>query len=651
MSEPFPETPRILIVDDRPQNLQLLETMLGDQGCQVCTVSSGELALQAVRQAPPQLILLDILMPGLDGYEVCARLKAEPGLRDIPVLFLSGLSAAGDRVRAFQAGGVDFIAKPFQLEEVKARVRNHLELARQRRALQAANEQLQAELAGHRRTQAALRAAEERFRGISEHAHDAICLIEPAGKIVWCNDQAVRLSGHARAQLLAADSFAVFVAPESLATVGAHFRQFQAGAPHVRRLGFDFIRADGQRRTAQTHLAEISDRSGQRLLVVSMLDVTEGLRAEAALREAEALFRTLTESLPLGIYVSAGPEHIAVYVNPAFTRLTGYTLQDLPAMADWWTLAYPQESYRQQTREEWGRRVQRALATRLPIEPLESFVACKDGSQKTFLTGFIPLGAKNCMYGLDLTELKLAESEAQYLRHKQRLVRDLHDGLGGMSANIGMFAARATRETEPAARARLLATLGRLAVESGLEVRALMSTLRAAQRDWGDLVHDLRRYAALVLDPAGFQWELTVTGELPEAGLDSLAALSLARIFREAITNINKHARARWVILKLMFHAEHCQVEIQDDGVGFAPATVPVGQGLRNIRQRVGELGGLLQLQSGPGTRFRSPCRCPCACATPPRFWRSARKLDCRRPPPPQQIPQAWGWRPPQASR
>ncbi len=126
-----------MIVDDIPQNLQLLEGMLRNKGWQVFALPSGEMALQAAAREQPDLILLDVLMPGMDGYEVCTRLKANPQLKDIPVLFLSALNEPWDKTRAFQAGGVDYITKPFQFEDVEARVLVHLRLC-----------QLQAELAG-----------------------------------------------------------------------------------------------------------------------------------------------------------------------------------------------------------------------------------------------------------------------------------------------------------------------------------------------------------------------------------------------------------------------------------------------------------------------------------------------------------------------
>ncbi len=134
---------RILIVDDAPQNLRLLETMLVDQGYQVFALPSGEMALRAAARDNPDLILLDILMPGIDGYEVCTRLKADPQLKHIPVLFLSALNEPWDKIRAFRIGAVDYITKPFQLEEVEARVRCHLELRRQKQELQSSYEKLQ----------------------------------------------------------------------------------------------------------------------------------------------------------------------------------------------------------------------------------------------------------------------------------------------------------------------------------------------------------------------------------------------------------------------------------------------------------------------------------------------------------------------------
>lgn len=129
------EVGQILVVDDAPSTLRLLRKLLAAQGYGVRAANNGELALRAIEFQPPELILLDIRMPGLDGVEVCRRIKENVRLREIPVLFVSALADVEDKMRAFQAGGVDYITKPFLMEEVNARVRAHLELKRQRELL------------------------------------------------------------------------------------------------------------------------------------------------------------------------------------------------------------------------------------------------------------------------------------------------------------------------------------------------------------------------------------------------------------------------------------------------------------------------------------------------------------------------------------
>ena len=123
-----------MIVDDNPANLKLLEDMLRQHGYEVRSFPRGRLALAAAEQEPPDLILLDINMPEMNGYEVCEQLKSSARLAGIPVIFLSALNAIEDKVKGFRSGGVDYISKPFQFEEVQARVETHLKLRRAQQA-------------------------------------------------------------------------------------------------------------------------------------------------------------------------------------------------------------------------------------------------------------------------------------------------------------------------------------------------------------------------------------------------------------------------------------------------------------------------------------------------------------------------------------
>ena len=132
----------ILVVDDTPANLQVLAGMLKDRGYKVRPVPSGKLALLAAQRDPPDLILLDINMPEMNGYEVCEQLKADEMLKGIPVIFISALTEQLDKVKAFAMGGVDYITKPFQMEELHARVETHLKLRRLQIELEEANARL-----------------------------------------------------------------------------------------------------------------------------------------------------------------------------------------------------------------------------------------------------------------------------------------------------------------------------------------------------------------------------------------------------------------------------------------------------------------------------------------------------------------------------
>jgi putative two-component system response regulator len=135
-------TADILVVDDTPANLRLMSEMLARRGFRSRCVADGRLALEAVAATPPDLILLDINMPGMDGYEVCRRLKADDRFKEIPVVFLSALAETEDKLRAFAVGGVDYIGKPFQIEEVNARITTHLKLRQLQRQLEEHNRQL-----------------------------------------------------------------------------------------------------------------------------------------------------------------------------------------------------------------------------------------------------------------------------------------------------------------------------------------------------------------------------------------------------------------------------------------------------------------------------------------------------------------------------
>jgi len=133
----------IMIVDDTPANLTLLQEILQSQGYRVLVFTRGPMALKAAEKNPPDLILLDINMPEMDGFEVCRNLKRNEILKDIPVIFISALNAASEKVKAFHEGGVDFVTKPFHFEEIRARVETHLRLDQMKKDIERHNHYLE----------------------------------------------------------------------------------------------------------------------------------------------------------------------------------------------------------------------------------------------------------------------------------------------------------------------------------------------------------------------------------------------------------------------------------------------------------------------------------------------------------------------------
>jgi two-component system sensor histidine kinase/response regulator len=171
----------ILIVDDTPANLAVVVECLEDRGFRVVIAQDGEEGLRRAELVRPELILLDVVMPRLDGFETCRRLKLLPGTRDIPVIFMTALAETGEKLTGFKAGGVDYVTKPLQVDEVFARVSTHLDLRAMQKKLEAQNAQLQQEILERRQAEAALMELMQGVKNVSNTiAHD---LRAPLGEL------------------------------------------------------------------------------------------------------------------------------------------------------------------------------------------------------------------------------------------------------------------------------------------------------------------------------------------------------------------------------------------------------------------------------------------------------------------------------------
>ena len=186
----------VLIIDDTPENLTLLAEMLKQEGYKVRSATKGSTALRGAQAVPPDVILLDVNMPEMNGYEVCQQLKHSDRTRDIPVIFISALGDVIDKVKAFQVGGVDYITKPFQLAEVQARINTHLTLCRLQQQLQTQNQQLQAEIRDRQQ-------AEAKFAKVFRTSpHPIAITTRTEGRFVDVNPAFLQLTGYTQTEVV-----------------------------------------------------------------------------------------------------------------------------------------------------------------------------------------------------------------------------------------------------------------------------------------------------------------------------------------------------------------------------------------------------------------------------------------------------------------
>ncbi|NER45128.1 MAG: PAS domain S-box protein [Symploca sp. SIO1A3] len=321
----------ILVVDDTPANLNLLTSMLSEHGYKVRLAPNGKLALRSVQSNPPEAILLDILMPEMDGYQVCEKLKTNRKTSNIPVIFLSALHEVSDKVRAFQVGGVDYITKPFQLEEVLTRVENQLKISRLQKQLTQHNALLQQEIKERQQVEEKLRTAlytaassqaslaqAQRIAHIGSWEYHVL-----TDKFTW-SEELFRIFGlEPNRSEPSYTKLLKRIHPDDRSLWQQTAAQMiEEGTS--RELNFRIVQPNGQIRQVEGRGESVVNATGQVIrLLGTVWDITERYQAKLALQASEQKYRNLVETSQDMIW-SVDSQGYYTFVNQAAKQIYGY---------------------------------------------------------------------------------------------------------------------------------------------------------------------------------------------------------------------------------------------------------------------------------------------------------------------------------------
>jgi chemotaxis protein methyltransferase CheR len=284
----------------------LLAELLEKEGYQVRPVAKAQTAIDSALAKPPGLILLDVRMPEMDGFELCRRLKHDRRLLHVPIIFVSALRDIEAKIQGFEAGGVDFISKPYQEQEILARVRTHVQLHRMRQHLEQLVEERTAEIAER----------EARFLSVVENAAETIVVTQDEA-VKYCNPKISELTGYSPEEMLS-QGFDAFIHPGDLEMVMCEYRAKLSGERPTSSYSTRIMTKDGQEKHVFINSALV-EWDGKPATLALLTDITEQELARMELKQSEERFRNLMEQSPLDIVILT-PEGRITEVNTAWIR-------------------------------------------------------------------------------------------------------------------------------------------------------------------------------------------------------------------------------------------------------------------------------------------------------------------------------------------
>jgi PAS domain S-box-containing protein len=645
------EPPAVLIVDDVPANLSVVVESLEGQGFRVLVALDGLEALERAAFSQPDLILLDVKMPGIDGYETCRRLKLNSETSDIPVIFMTSMSASADVIEGLAAGGVDYVTKPIRVDEVVARIGTHLALRALQQQLVTRNIQLQHEISAREKTQKALsdardelearvaqrtgelaranlslnlqiverrgvearlKESEARFRAIVETSPVPLCITSmPEGDILYMNQPMRELFGLDTTQAELGNMIDLYVSPKERGELVCHLRDEGS----LRNAELSFRRPDGTLFWAVAN-ARVATYGDVPAIYVGLYDITARKKADEKLRASEASLANAQRLARLGDWAWDRDSGLTHWSTELYRILGLESLVAKPCYSAYLALVHPDD-------QATVRRALRALLSKGRPFGIDHRITSPDGITRIVrLQAELVDAREGLSWGIvgtvqDITERKRTEEEllasreqlrelSAYLEaireeERRRIALEIHDELGQLLTALKMdVALLKMRVVADAEATRKIDDIRELVEKTIWMVRNVASHLRPAALNFG-IVSALEWLAEDFSRRNGMPCQLVVRGGEPS--LADAHATAVFRIVQESLTNVSRHAGASRVAVTLVSTDLALDLRVSDDGQGFDldSAQGAYSYGLLGMSERARLIGGTLQVDSAPG--------------------------------------------------
>ena len=589
-----PRKGTILVVDDEAANLGILFEHLRNANFRVLVAEDGASALDRVKRSAPDIILLDLMLPDMDGFELCRLLKKKKATQDIPIIFLTVRADTDEKVKAFDLSAVDYITKPFESQEVIARINKHLTIHNQRKKLEAQIVQLQQEIAEHKQQEETNRSLLLLLDTI-----DGECFIkDKEGIYQYINKAFETQFGVKKEEVIGKDDAFIF-GPETTAMLRENDQRIMAAKKPEAVEESAFLQGT-KFVVCLTNKPPIIDNNGNVSGICGVgVDITYQKEIENRLRHSEELYRNLVEQISEVIY-TVNLEGVITYINPAIEPFLGYRPSEVIGQSITHFFV-PEELQRLNSNFQ-------KLSTGVIQGPNEYMALTKSGETRWMRASGYPVMEGDKVLGVrgvitDITNHKVTEMQIKSqaaTAERERLARELHDSVTQTlysTAAIAEALPRIWERNQQEARVGL-GELTLLTNAALAEMRTLLLELRPGALENQNLAELLHQLVRGLIGRTRLPVNLSVDDD---CSMPPDVQIALYRIAQEALNNIVRHARASQAQVSLECVPGLVKLLISDDGVGFNPKSVTSHRmGLDIMPERAQEIGAVFEIDSQP---------------------------------------------------